>query len=1202
MTDFTKFKGEPFVGFSIEALSVLNSYIKKNGNGRVDPINNLEELKQRVSTGQFFRKTYNDFGLIKKSRFVSRAIQQELLNLSNAQKYTNLNLLPKGDNPSLPEVLEYFVKNTEKLQSNGKTVEKKKSSKAKSEAKSEENYFQPQNINIGEKFNPVKCTLASSKAYKLVDVENYFQRYGIYQPIDASYGDLCSILRSHWTKYMTDQLIDLFSRNDQKLLSGSELVKLAEERGINYRGLSEDELVKELIRYMIDNVLTNDAINYGFGTMAESVVDSIMTGELDIKQLSKKELLAILMIGSRFNRNLLQFVVTEEISEEMMNEFDKFQKSMANIREAVSGLSKEDAVKIATKLSRESKKSSETKSHNTSIPSPTNVSIDHELISYLQNANKIDSKYDYNIFARAFDKLDIFKNIDPRGNYILLIPQDKNIEKFLTTYNVTLEDFYKYPYLEDLLRDHIYKIGEGRKTIFNILNENVRSLFGTKGKFISYKEKDGSRAIKFECDFGSFTITPSVLTHMNFSIYPFRAILFGGRKNPFENYGEFLKQHGKKEKTPEPEQKKDGFEELLELKNINLSDFINLGRQRYNSFSDENKMIFNRLEKVFVDNLNINKYFDYTLSSNSESNRFIIDEVISGKIHAVAPEKEKEEEVPEEHFEEDKGETLKKLHEMTGEESDDDLDDLYDEDVTVEVPFEFSSNPAQRFYEFLDQAFSPSERPKKMKDIWNTFLSQWDENVDSLRSLILSKTTYERADEVFNKSLVNFLRELYYGYKSNPAAESVDVDPNTLARIQTAGVAFLVAQKKSEIHSDNEEDEESVEVSEDFTPKQTESDEIVEFLRQEEGLGYSVEFWNMIKGELEVGKKYHYFPPTNAGWDRFFGRFNLTKEAIMSKQKTIEILKTNIRNHIVSEDNWTLNGTITTLYGNSFHFDISSKMFGNAKILMSHNDTIFIINDVLIYNEIPKKRVSVKVADIDTERYVGESKATEVEDLEEKVQEALEKEESEEEIETPVEEPVPEPSKKEYFDPAEDYLVGSERSTIISEMIFQELDIFSEYNEAESASYFVPEDEVWMKTFGVNDINKIIEIITEDMEYNRDNYLKYASNQTYTKEMIKKTGKIDTLGGLVELDSKNIVESVRVGDDGQQMLFFIDVLFFGEVGDDTDEEGDFEDFEAFTPSNEEGEGEGVPSQMYDEEPVEKSSYSYDEEDDDLDDM
>ena len=436
-----------FKGVTREAVDVLNKRLETVG---VDPVKDLSDLKERTSSG-LFRKSLKDIG--KKSQYpiLTGENLKNFLSESGVRKVSNLS---RTSVPySLPLVSEQAVERTDELAV-------KEQVKTKTTISDQQSF---PTTACGEGFDPERCVLESKSPYSMHEVESFMERYNIYKPSGASYTSLCDILRAHWTKYMTDALVDLFTKQKVSDLSSTQLHTLAAERGIQSRGVSDADLGRQLIRYMVDNLLTVDALQFGLGEASVSIVDTIMNGTLDIasESITPKQRLAIMMVGARWNPRLLEFISVPDPSDAQLRlEFENFQQAMNNLRGAVIKLSDQQAIKAASQLastiaktaSKQEKVSAEAISENTSVPTRTQARSEDDIVHFIANmkfATLPDSTF--RVASQMVKSSGLLKKL-AAGQFVSFVPDDDFVKNVvLRALKCTLDQFLAAPSLSQIL-------------------------------------------------------------------------------------------------------------------------------------------------------------------------------------------------------------------------------------------------------------------------------------------------------------------------------------------------------------------------------------------------------------------------------------------------------------------------------------------------------------------------------------------------------------------------------------------------------------------------------------------------------------------------------------------------------------------------------------------------------------------------------
>ncbi len=487
---FHGLKNNRFKGITTSAVELLNARLK---NVNQPMIKDLEGLKRETAKGLFTKKL-KDIGIKKDGLVITLKIQKQFLSESNVTSHGSLKASHKPGETGylMSDVSRQAVEKTDRII---KSTFKPTYSESPLPFRKGSTTFKTA---CGENFDPERCMSSSESPYRYEDVENFLERYHIYQPRQrrAEFSTLCDLLRDHWTKYMTHALLDIFNNEDIKSLSITELQTLSNERGLPTSGLSHGLLAKQLIRYMIDKLLTIDAQQFGLGEASVSIVDTIMDGDLDIssENLTQKQRLAILMIGSRWNVNLLKFIsVVDRNNQDMITEFQTFQQAMANLRNAVVGLSEQESVDIAASMAQKIS-SIETEnieeaaavgSQNTEIPLATDERVQRSVVEFIHGMQfGTSSDTTYHIFAEMFEVTDFVKTLGS-GNYVVFPIDDNFIQNAIfKDFKINKEQFMNSDVIMDILRLNAFQSpGTLEQLIVSSPRSMASSIHGHKFKF-----------------------------------------------------------------------------------------------------------------------------------------------------------------------------------------------------------------------------------------------------------------------------------------------------------------------------------------------------------------------------------------------------------------------------------------------------------------------------------------------------------------------------------------------------------------------------------------------------------------------------------------------------------------------------------------------------------------------------------------------
>ena len=508
-----------FVGVTTEGLAILNKRLLQIG---LPSITTLADLKARVIDGLFVKQR-SDIGQKGRGSVITAEVQREFLKSTGASGQS-LNL------DSISKLNTEIVRVSTQIAKVDPRVEKPR---AGANYDPEAKYV---TTACGETFDPERCFAEGKSPYRMDEVQSFMERYNIYQPKGASYKSLCDLLRSHWKKFMTDALVDLFTKQKVTELTSTQLHELAIERGIQARGVPDAEIGRQLIRYMVDELLTVDALQFGLGEAAESIVDTIMNGSLDITSdaITSKQRLAILMIGARWNPKLLQFIsVSDPNDTQLRMEFENFQQSLNNLRTAVTRLSEAQVVKTASQLAstiaktagKSAKVTAAVISENTEIPLATEGRSEDDTLHFIANmkfAFSPDSTF--KIVADLFRQSGSLKKMTT-GKYVILVPDDTFFrEVVLKALKCDLQAFINAPSVGSMLELNVFKdLGPfkagklrsltGKEWPLRRVKEGTGTFWAVDGK--SYPEDEDQ----------NIPISDDVLEHGNLKFYHLDGLL-----------------------------------------------------------------------------------------------------------------------------------------------------------------------------------------------------------------------------------------------------------------------------------------------------------------------------------------------------------------------------------------------------------------------------------------------------------------------------------------------------------------------------------------------------------------------------------------------------------------------------------------------------------------------------------------------------
>ena len=436
-----------FVGVTIASLEVLNARLSQE---KQSIIEDLADLKSQAKAGIFDRKK----SLNSKQTIVGLEVIRKFLSLSNVKNTSALNF---SSAPNIARICEEAVNRTEVF-IDGPVPKSKPKAAAFGENFKEEPIF---STACGETFDPARCSVKASDLYSQQKVEEYMDAYRLHKPSGANYARMCDILKSHWIRYMTDALIDVFSQSPLKLDVKS-LRHMATERGLRVTGKSNQEIANDLIRFMVEKILTLDAIDYGMGDAADQIVNLLMSDSLNFSILTKKQKLGVIMMGSRFNRKLLQYVIVDESGSGLENELQAFQKSLSNLRASVSNLTSENGIKIAAGLAHSvaqaEKKASEVNKkaagEEVEVPFPTKERVGHDNANFVSNLKFTGNNATFKIIGQIFELTShLIKIAKLQKKVHIFLPSDAIMTKVLNgpMKGMSIEQFSAIPEVESLL-------------------------------------------------------------------------------------------------------------------------------------------------------------------------------------------------------------------------------------------------------------------------------------------------------------------------------------------------------------------------------------------------------------------------------------------------------------------------------------------------------------------------------------------------------------------------------------------------------------------------------------------------------------------------------------------------------------------------------------------------------------------------------
>lgn len=486
---FSYYFGSDFKGITVAAFNVLNDRLREQGQPK---LKDLDDLKSRtVASGgmALFRVTKKMVGGKQDHKLIGIKEQQAFLAQSGVKNYSSL-----GFSSATPiySLCEEAVKRTQTLVE-GSAAPKREMSKRTSSESSNSTF----STACGETFDPDRCAEMSSNPYSQQRIEEFLQRFQIFAPKDSKYSSLCEILKAHWTKYMTDVLVDAFS-NPNRVYTSKELRNMALERGIQIEGKPDQKIANDLIRFMIERLLILDATHYGLGDAADEMVRMLMEGSLGLESLTEKQRLAILMVGARFNKKLLNFVVAEASSDAEV-EFQKFQQSLANLRVAVQNLPASDSIKVASGVAESIAKTEKAaeKQENSNLagktepPIPTASRVAHDNENFVSNLKLTESGKTFKIMAKVLIETGYFHDLAKLNKKVhLFLTTDATLENILSKNlkNMSVEKFSKIPQMKDILR--LVTFVESGNLISAIKKQNGKIASISKDKYTATLSAD----------------------------------------------------------------------------------------------------------------------------------------------------------------------------------------------------------------------------------------------------------------------------------------------------------------------------------------------------------------------------------------------------------------------------------------------------------------------------------------------------------------------------------------------------------------------------------------------------------------------------------------------------------------------------------------------------------------------------------------
>jgi uncharacterized surface protein with fasciclin (FAS1) repeats len=436
-----------FNGVTQASFDVLNTRLEAMGQ---KTLHTLADLKKEAEDGLFDRKKSKN----SRQTILGMDVVRQFLSLSNIKNTSILNFTSV---PSIARICEEAVRRTAAIIQGGEIPKKNKAAPL-SETQREGPVF---STACGESFDPGKCSVNAANHYSQQKVSEYMEVFQLHKPRGANYNQMCDILKAHWMRYMTDSLVDVFSQSPLEL-SKTALRAMASERGIRIEGKTNQEIANDLIRFMVEKVLTLDALDYGMGDAADQIVNLLMSDSLEFSSLTKKQKLGVIMMGSRFNRKLLQYVMVDEESSSLNYELEAFQKGLSALRASVSNLSEESGVKIASGLAHSiaqtEKKSNETKKKVTAeeveVPLPTKQRVGDDNVHFVTNLKFPSNDSTYKLIGKIFEITGHLTNIAKLHKKAhIFLPSDVILSKVLMGpfKGMSIEEFSTQPLTQGLL-------------------------------------------------------------------------------------------------------------------------------------------------------------------------------------------------------------------------------------------------------------------------------------------------------------------------------------------------------------------------------------------------------------------------------------------------------------------------------------------------------------------------------------------------------------------------------------------------------------------------------------------------------------------------------------------------------------------------------------------------------------------------------
>uniref|UniRef100_A0A6C0CIP0 Uncharacterized protein n=1 Tax=viral metagenome TaxID=1070528 RepID=A0A6C0CIP0_9ZZZZ len=464
----------------------IPSYVYKGS------IKDPQDLQNRSANGLFTYKSGQNRLL------VTAETQKSMLQLSGVRGATSLtlerkNAIPskggkKGTSgqPSVTDVLKKAVELTAEFREVEAPKPKKKVVQAVPERKTTST-VPVMTTACGEEFDPNRCMVGANGVYSWQKVKEFMEAYHLHQPTiktekigGAEFTTYCDILRTHWTRYMTASLVDAFGdvvvgKSKTPVLSRKQLERMAEENSIKIIAKMTDQAIAHLlIRVMVINLLTLDAVEYGLGKAAEPIVDSLLAGNLNLSELKPKTRLAVIMLASRFNKKLLDHIGLQE-DEKLDSEFQNFQQGLLNLRLSVEGLNAQQSAAVVSNLAK-------TVPRKTVVPMADKKSDLADIVSKIEFSEKPGGVFKN--FARVLESTGILDTISASKQplTVLIIP-DKELGVVLGKLKITLERFMALPSLPKALLSMILKTEELKSGQVVALDGSKYDVKKLKGKF-----------------------------------------------------------------------------------------------------------------------------------------------------------------------------------------------------------------------------------------------------------------------------------------------------------------------------------------------------------------------------------------------------------------------------------------------------------------------------------------------------------------------------------------------------------------------------------------------------------------------------------------------------------------------------------------------------------------------------------------------